>query len=151
MFCDRMDVEKSQRAPFQFFRHCETFFRITFFFHQKAPLQFFDVLQQWMKNIAKGSPIRSPKFSGTVEENTLKSFCYFREYFDTLMFFLLFLSLRYGAALGRSGLFKQLCGYFKFFMKKSILISLQKNVVTMVGKKQILQDSSRHSCTRSCK
>ena len=24
-FRDRMDVEKSQRAPFHFFRHCETF------------------------------------------------------------------------------------------------------------------------------
>ena len=27
-FCDRMDVEKSQRIPpFSFFQHCETFFR----------------------------------------------------------------------------------------------------------------------------
>ena len=27
LFCDRMDVEKSQRVPFSFFRHCEIFFR----------------------------------------------------------------------------------------------------------------------------
>ena len=45
MFCDSMDVEKSRRVPPLFFRHCETFFEKN---HQMVPLQFFDVLQQWM-------------------------------------------------------------------------------------------------------
>ena len=43
MFCDKMDVEKSQRAPFRFFFGIETFLD---FFHQRVP--FFDVLKQWM-------------------------------------------------------------------------------------------------------
>ena len=67
-------------GPFQFFRHYEIFFLKTFLFHQRAPLQFFDVLQQWMLKNAKGPPFSAPKaanssnflgFSGTVEENTL--------------------------------------------------------------------------------
>ena len=44
IFSDRMDVEKCQRAPFQFFRHCETFFQI--FFHKRVPIhQYFDILK----------------------------------------------------------------------------------------------------------
>ena len=43
LFCDRMDVGKSQRVPpFSFFRHCEIFFRKGNF----SPFQFFDVLRQ---------------------------------------------------------------------------------------------------------
>ena len=64
-FCNRMDVEKSQRVlPFSFFRHCATFFQ-KLFFHKSSP----------------NSPILGN--------------------FEVL---LLFLSLGYGADLGRSGL-----------------------------------------------
>ena len=65
LFCDRMDVRKSQRVPpFSFFRHCEIFFPKNFF-HKRVP----------------NSPILW--------------------HIEVL---LLFLSLRYGADLGRSRL-----------------------------------------------
>ena len=60
-FCNKMDVEKSQRVlPFSFFRHCEAFF---LFFHKSSP----------------NSPI-----------------------LGNFVVLLLFLSLGYGADLGRS-------------------------------------------------
>ena len=46
-----MEVKKS---PFNFFGIVRHFFRN--FFYQRVPLQFFDVLQQWMLTNAKGSP-----------------------------------------------------------------------------------------------
>ena len=53
MFCDRMDVEKSQRAPtFSFFSALWDFLEIFF------TVQFFDVLQQWMLKNAKGFPFQ---------------------------------------------------------------------------------------------
>ena len=61
MFCDRMDVEKSQRVPpFSFFRHCEIFSRKRKFFssifscfatewmlknHKGPPFQFFGIVR----------------------------------------------------------------------------------------------------------
>ena len=44
-FCNRMDVEKSQRVlPFSFFRHCETFKKI----HKRFQIhQYFDILKSF--------------------------------------------------------------------------------------------------------
>ena len=54
MFCDRMDVEKSQRVPSFSFFGIETFRN---FFPPKRPLRFFfDVLQQWMLKIRNDPP-----------------------------------------------------------------------------------------------
>ena len=43
-FYDRMDVEKTLRGPFQFFRHCETFF-IKKIFTKVSPFILSDGLQ----------------------------------------------------------------------------------------------------------
>ena len=44
---DRMDVEKSQRVCFQFFRHCETFSK-KFLFIKGSPIhQYFDILKSF--------------------------------------------------------------------------------------------------------
>ena len=68
-------------SPVQFSRHCEIFFERKF--SQRVPLQFFDVLKQWMLKIRKG-PIwvrfgSTFGFFGYCKRilDTLKSFCYF--------------------------------------------------------------------------
>ena len=73
---------KIPKGPFQFFRHCETFFKN--FFSPKVPLLqfFFDDLRQNGWKISKcplwcANSVQLLGFSGTVEENTLKSFCCF--------------------------------------------------------------------------
>ena len=56
MFCDRMDVGKSQKVPpFSFFRHCEIFSR-------KEKIYFFSSIfscfaTEWMLKNLKGSPL----------------------------------------------------------------------------------------------
>ena len=63
MFCDRMDVEISQRPPsWSFLRHCECFF-----------WEFFLTEGSSFESVSFLAPIRSNilGFSGTVEENTL--------------------------------------------------------------------------------
>ena len=54
MFCDSMDVAKSQRVPFQFFRHCDTMFSKKI--PRRVPLHFFDVLLQWILKNPRWSP-----------------------------------------------------------------------------------------------
>ena len=60
-FSDRTDVEKSQRAPFQFFRHCETFFQKKTF-SPKVPRQFVLMICHRMdeksQSVPSGTPIR---------------------------------------------------------------------------------------------
>ena len=52
MFCDRMDVGKSQRVPpFSFFRHCEIFSR------KKNSSIFSCFATEWMLKNLKGSPL----------------------------------------------------------------------------------------------
>ena len=54
MFCDRMDVGKSQRVPpFSFFRHCEIFSRKW----KKNSSIFSCFATKWMKNL-EGSPFQ---------------------------------------------------------------------------------------------
>ena len=80
MFCDRMDVQKSQRVPpFSFFGIVRLFSE--FFF----TLQFVDVLQQWMLKDTKGSLTwRTSSVVWVFREfeifeffDTFVSFCYF--------------------------------------------------------------------------
>ena len=91
MFCDRMDVEKNpQRVPLSVFRHCETLARQGLALAGLgAPLgPFF-----WVCNFSENFFSKNFRFSSTVKENTWH-----------LEVFLLFLSLGYGADLGRSRL-----------------------------------------------
>ena len=128
MFCDRMGVEKSQSVPpFQFFRHCEIFSRKWKFLFsifscfatewmlkniKGSPLSVFrhceTLARQGLALVSPGAPLgpffwvcnfyenffsKNFRFSSTVKENTWH-----------LEVFLLFLSLGYGADLGRSRL-----------------------------------------------
>ena len=72
-----MDVEKSQRVPLSVFFGIETFFGKKFF-HQRAPLQFFDIFATMDVKKCEGFPFSGVRirsnflgFSGTVQENTL--------------------------------------------------------------------------------
>ena len=78
-----MDVEKCERVslPFQFFRHCETFFRN--FFSPKGPPSIFDVLQQWMLKMRKGPPFSAPGARASEHLRASSIVWIFRE-FDTL-------------------------------------------------------------------
>ena len=111
MFCDRMDVEKSQRAPpFSFFRHCETFFGN--FFHRSIFWCFATMDVKKCERIPFLAR-QGPALAGTWR--AISVVWVFRE-FDTLFVslilwvfwdfhvHLLFLSLRYGADLCRSRL-----------------------------------------------
>ena len=83
MFCDRMDVEKSQRVPPLASQFVPTFW--VFFLMRIIALQFFDVLQQRMLKNPKGSSLLALQFCPTFGFfkyckrilDTLKSFCYF--------------------------------------------------------------------------
>ena len=106
MFCDKIDVENSQRVPpFSFFQHCETFFPEKKF-PQRVPLHFFAVLRQngcW--KIPKGVPLSV--IFGIVRLFS-KLFFHRRVPNSPILWhievLLLFLSLRNGADLGRSRL-----------------------------------------------
>ena len=112
MFCDRMDFEKPKRAPFPVFSGIVRLFEKKI---HKGSLQFFDVLQQWMLKNAKGSPFFSApgaRASGHLARQfgclgfswVWYSFCLILWVFRHFHVLLLFLSLRYGADLGRSRL-----------------------------------------------
>ena len=109
MFCDRMDVEKSQRvSPFSFFRHCETFIPKTFIVFKGSPSNFFWYFAtEWMLKMWKGPPFRR---ASSVQ---LMPYCfgvlmpYFFGYCKNTWHFevlLLFLRLVYGADVCRSRL-----------------------------------------------
>ena len=97
-FSDRADVEKSQRVPLSVFWHCEIFFQ-KIFFHQKFPafnfLMICDRMDEKSQSIPSGAP---NKFNFWVFPVPKKRIL---RHFEVL---LMFLSLRYGADLGRSRL-----------------------------------------------
>ena len=96
-FSDRTYVEKS---PFQFFRHCETFFQKVFFSPKVPLLQFFWwFATEWMKNLKVSPLVR--QFG-----STFRFFRYRRrEYFDTLKCFCCFWALDMAPTWAVPGLF----------------------------------------------
>ena len=131
MFCDRLDVENSQRVPLQLFGIVRLFFQI-FFSPKGLPFNFFDILQQigCLKSqrvppsgfrhceiffskicfFSEGSPFNCDKIVDNFESVPLlaSQSVHFFEYckIEYLTFgrFLLFSSPGYGADLGRSRL-----------------------------------------------
>ena len=93
-------VEKSQRVPFQFFRHCETFFEKVFFHQIFFTVQFFVVLQQLMLEM-KRIPLlarQGPALAGTRRvSSVVRVFCEFDTRFEfiTWSFFETFVSFCY--------------------------------------------------------
>ena len=101
-----LNTGRDQMAPLDFFRHCATFFSI-FFSTKGSPFNCFGVLKQngcW--KIPKGPPFQFFSALRLFKKNSWKvsnSSLLWR--FEVI---LLFLSLRYGADLGRSRLVKNL-------------------------------------------
>ena len=88
-------LKNTKRSPFVFFRICETFFN---FFSRKGPPSIFLMICARRDEKCQSVPLArqsGPTFGFLG--------CFRREYFDTEVL-LLFLSLRYGADMGRSRL-----------------------------------------------
>ena len=116
MFCDRMDVAKTQRAPLSVFS------ALLNFFPKKnsskgSPRQFFDVLQQWMFGNLKESPLSSRKESALGHLGLSKvfrnSFCEF----DTLSF----LTLSYPFAIFEPQIWRRLMPFPACFISRCVL------------------------------
>ena len=61
MFLATESMLKNPKGPsFVVFFNIETFFKTKF--HQRAPLQLFDVLQQWMLENPSSPPLLAPTF-----------------------------------------------------------------------------------------
>ena len=109
--------------PFQFFRHCETFFQISFS-PKRPPSNFDDFATEWMKNLKVSPLVR--QFGWT--------FGFFRycrrEYFDTLKSFCYFWALDMAPTWAVPGLFnlrilKSLWGGGKCYPKIECISAVQ--------------------------